>query len=233
MSIVITYTRKINYYINNTYTLNNIPLQRKDKCKDLGVNFQSNLKFNDHYHYVISKAYRALGFVIRNTKYFKNVDTVIRLYNSLVRSHLEYASVIWSPEADSNINQIEKVQKRFLRYLYHKKYNIYPHLVSYKSMLSIFNIQSLEIRRTLSSVLFMYYIVNNIKYKSCSFIDYVKFHVPKISLRVSNANLFHCDMSNWSLFTSMQHKCNILINEHNIDMCNVDVKNLKSLFELY
>ena len=75
---VITYTRKINY-IKNNYKINNLPLLRKNTCKDLGVNYQTNLKFNDHYQYIVNKAYRALGFIIRNSKHFKNVDTIIRL----------------------------------------------------------------------------------------------------------------------------------------------------------
>ena len=229
---VITYTRKINY-IKNNYKINNLPLLRKNTCKDLGVNYQTNLKFNDHYQYIVNKAYRALGFIIRNSKHFKNVYTIIRLYNALVRTHLEYASVVWAPGAKSNIDLIEKVQKRFLRYLYRKKYNIYPYLISYKSMLEMFNIQSLEIRRQINSVIFIYYIINNIKYKSCLFINNIHFHVPKINLRIQDFQLFHCDMTNWSPFISMQYKCNALIKKHNSDMYNVDVKKLKSCFDLF
>lgn len=230
--LVITYTRKINY-LSNSYTISDKPLQRQDKCKDLGVNFQMNMKFINHYNYIINKAYRALGFIIRNSKHFKSINTIVRLYNSLVRSHLEYASVIWAPSAESNIDLIERVQKRFLRYLYYQKNNIYPYLVSYKGMLVNFSIQSLEVRRNINLVLFIYFIINSIKYKSCFFINYIHFRVPKINLRLQNTSLFQCDMSNWTPMTAMQQQCNMLINKHNIDLFNVNVNKLKSCFNLY
>ena len=186
---VITYTRKVNVF-KFDYSLNKASLTRHNKCKDLGVEFQSNLRFSDHYNSIINKAYRALGFVIRNSKHFKKIDSVVRLFNCLVRPHLEYAAVIWSPQTEVNINHIEKVQKRFLRYLYVRKYNEYPFLVSYKSMLTSFKIQSLYDRRCMQSVLLIYNIVNSLKYKSSFLINYVNFYVPKINLRLQNNNIF-------------------------------------------
>jgi len=49
---------------------------------------------------------------MRNTKYFQNIDVVIRLYNSFVRPHLEYASTVWCPTTDYHKELIEKVQKK-------------------------------------------------------------------------------------------------------------------------
>ena len=57
---VIVYTSKI-YVYKFDYSLNKAPLTRHNKCKDLGVEFQSNLRFSDHYKSIINKAYRAQG----------------------------------------------------------------------------------------------------------------------------------------------------------------------------
>ena len=61
--LVITYTLKVNVF-RFDYSLNKASLTRHNKCKDLGVNLQSNLRFSDHYNSIINKAYRALGFAI-------------------------------------------------------------------------------------------------------------------------------------------------------------------------
>ena len=212
------------------YSLNKASLTRHNKCKDLGVEFQSNLRFSDHYNSIINKAYRALGFVIRNSKHFKKIDSVVRLFNCLVRPHLEYAAVIWSPQTEVNINHIEKVQKRFLRYLYVRKYNEYPFLVSYKSMLTSFKIQSLYDRRCMQSVLLIYNIVNSLKYKSSFLINYVNFYVPKINLRLQNNNIFSCNNVSNSPINNMQLDCNRFIERHNIDLFACQLGVIRSLF---
>lgn len=58
-----TKTRKVNY-INDNYKLNNIILQRKTLCKDPGVYFQFNIKFNEHYHFIVNKALRSLDLLL-------------------------------------------------------------------------------------------------------------------------------------------------------------------------
>ena len=64
--------------------------------KDLGVVFSNDLKVVQHCREAYSKANQILGLV-RKTIAFKNPAVLISLYKSLVRPHLEYCSVIWSP----------------------------------------------------------------------------------------------------------------------------------------
>ena len=46
----------------------------------------------------------------------KNEHTKSMVYKSLVRSNLEYCSTIWSPHANKQKSEIEKVQRRATRY---------------------------------------------------------------------------------------------------------------------
>jgi hypothetical protein len=55
-----------------------------------------------------------------------NTDTVKRLYFAFVRSKLEYASVVWSTGYKSQIEDLEKIQRRLLKYLSFKVDGTYP-----------------------------------------------------------------------------------------------------------
>lgn len=225
---VLTFTRKLKH-INFDYTINDLLITRKKECKDLGVHLQTNLKFTEHIENVVNKSYRLLGFVIRNTKNFKNINTIIKLYNALVRPTLEYASVIWSPQAATHCEMIEKVQKRFLRYLYLKTHNIYPFMISYNSMLIEFNVVRLRTRRKLSRVLFIYNIIHNLRYRKCCFINQINFLVPKINLRIRDNRLFFCLHPNSSPINNMLHEANLVIQKCDIDLLNISVKQIKRL----
>ena len=87
-----------------------------DSIKDLGVYFDESFTFSIHMQHTFSKAYSALGFLIRSSKDFKDINTIITLYRSNVLLILSYASQIWTPPYANGINQIEKVQCKFLKY---------------------------------------------------------------------------------------------------------------------
>ena len=92
------------------------------------------------------KANSTVG-LIRNT--FKHLDkeSLLYLYKSLVRPHLEYASVIWSPKIKKHQVSIEKVQRRATRLL--------PEIshLSYTDRLLTFGLPSLKYRRERTDVI--------------------------------------------------------------------------------
>ena len=81
------------------------------------------------------------------------------LYNALVRSVLEYAPVIWSPFFLTYKLRIERVQKKFTRYLYYKQ-RFTPD--RYDSRLSTLGLLSLEDRRVYFDMCTLYKIHRNI-----------------------------------------------------------------------
>ena len=82
--------------------------------KDLGLYVASNWKPSAHIAKVAAKANSMLGR-IRHTFTFMNAIMFMKLYPSLVRTHMEYAVQAWSPQLKKDITLLEKVQQRATR----------------------------------------------------------------------------------------------------------------------
>ena len=57
-----------------------------------------------------------LGFIKRRAKEFNNTLITVSLFTTLIRPHLEYASQVWTPHYNCNINRIERIQKIFVKF---------------------------------------------------------------------------------------------------------------------
>lgn len=93
---VISYIRKKNPIIYE-YVIDGVPVKRVDETMDLGVLFDKKLTIRSHYEYVTNRATTTSRFVKRKSQYFGN-GTIKIIYQLLVRSILEFAAPIWSPE---------------------------------------------------------------------------------------------------------------------------------------
>lgn len=82
---------------HHCYKLEGETLERVMEVRDLGVYFAADLKFRSHIIKVSKKAFRNLGFILRQANDFNNMGALKALYDALVRSHLEYCAVIWGP----------------------------------------------------------------------------------------------------------------------------------------
>ena len=96
--------------------LNTIPYtktyhQRSTTCQVFGVIIDQHLTWNEHTSYVSSKANKVKCFLQHNVK---PCPTTVKTlcYNSLIRSILDYTSIIWSPYTQNNIQSVESVQRK-------------------------------------------------------------------------------------------------------------------------
>ena len=67
-------------------------------------------------HNITSKENSQLGFIRRNVR-ARSMKTREKLYNTLVRPHLEYAASLWDPHVTKQKQAIEKVQRRAARWV--------------------------------------------------------------------------------------------------------------------
>jgi hypothetical protein len=95
------------------YELSGHRLNSVDSICDLGVVLDS-LNFTSHS--LIVKASKMLGYIRRIGKEFRDPYTLKTLYNSFVRSHLDYASVVWNLYYGVHLERIEAIQKKFLKF---------------------------------------------------------------------------------------------------------------------
>ena len=124
-------------------------LERKTEIKDLGVWFDSKLNFEKHITAKVNESYRLSGFIKRISQNFVNPLTVTRLFNTSIRSKMEYCRIGWDPYHINKMKQIEKLQKKFLKFLGRKYNRLNLRLVQYDDLLDLYKIDSVYLYFTL------------------------------------------------------------------------------------
>lgn len=149
---------------------------------DLGIKFDPKLSFNEHVLYVVNLAYRNLGFIIRNSKPFKNMETLLTLYSSFVRSRLEYCSIVWCPFYTKYIQALENIQKKFIKHSNFILNGVYGSNSEYLLNLTRYNLMTLYNRRVYYSIIYLYKIINNLTYDSDT-LEKISIGVPNLQTR--------------------------------------------------
>ena len=89
----------------------------------LGLNISNDLKWSTHVRDLCSKASSRLGFIRRNLQHCP-LTTRKNAYLALVRSVMEYGAAIWDPYLKTDIDRLEKIQNRAIRFIqrdYHSR----------------------------------------------------------------------------------------------------------------
>ena len=98
------------------YSLNNHILQQVQNNPYLGAQISENLKWTTHINKICNQSNSILGFIRRNLKHC-NRNFKETAYISLVRSVLDYASIVWDPYQKKDIDSIEGIQGRAARFV--------------------------------------------------------------------------------------------------------------------
>jgi hypothetical protein len=170
--------------------------------------------------------------IIRNTRDFSNISTLIHLFQSFVRSKLEYASIVWFPHHAVHIASIEHLQRRFLKYLCFREDGRYPPIgYSQTILLERFSFKTLSERNKLMNLLFLYKILHNL-IDCCSLLSQINFCVGKHSITTRSKNLFYLstprtDFLKFSPLNNMLNISNSVGDLVDLFSCSIEV--LKSL----
>ena len=98
----------------NSYKMNGTELQVVKEEKDCRVMIADNLKPSVHCTQQYGKTNRMLG-LLKRTVVSRNPASLLKMYKTIVRPHVEYCVSIWSPSYKKDKETIERVQHRFTR----------------------------------------------------------------------------------------------------------------------
>ena len=107
---------------NTKYKMGENEINQVTEEKDLGILIDDKLKFQQHINQQIKKANQRLGMIKRSFSYMDK-KMFLTLFKSIVRSHFEYGSNVWSVIYKKEAIQIENLQRRATK-LVKKIYNI-------------------------------------------------------------------------------------------------------------
>ena len=121
-------------------TIGDRTIERVTVTKLVGVHIQSDLKWDIHVSYMVSKASKKLHFLSTLKKSRMNSKDLVNFYTSIVRSQLEYAAPVFATSLPNClVEKLESIQKRAM-------FIIFPGL-DYIEALKKANIVTLEERR--------------------------------------------------------------------------------------
>ena len=80
--------------------------------KDLGVLANNNLLFKEHIDKIVTSSKIMSGVLLR-TLSTRESEPMMKMFNSYLKSKLEYCSLVWSPWHQTEINKLERVQRNF------------------------------------------------------------------------------------------------------------------------
>lgn len=227
---VMSYTRKKNPVLFN-YIIQDCYLTRPDTVRDLGVVFDSSLSFRNHYESISNTAYKCLGFIIRNSCNYSSSNTLMLLYQALVRSRLEYASVVWAPTYSIHKSTLESIQRKFLKFLSFFLDGVYPHIgYPQDDLLKRFSLSSLESRRQCNLLLFLYKLISY-TFDCPDILGELNFYVPRLESR--NPNSFYQAAARTRLLESspVHHMCEVYsVMRDSLDVFCCSTNDIKLLF---
>jgi hypothetical protein len=138
------------------YQLNGVFLKEVQQSPYLGLQISTDLKWSSHISGISGRASSTLGFLKRN---LRNCPPDIRrmAFITLVRSSLEYGAVVWDPYLARDVDRLEKVQRKAVRFIAKDYRSRDPGCVT--RMLRQFELPTLQDRRRRARLRMMYRVV--------------------------------------------------------------------------
>lgn len=165
LKLNINKSKSISFYKNKSpvdfvYHINDSPIEKVDQIKDLDVILDRDLSFKSHIEFTATLAKTRnsrLAWIRRFSRDFNDPWVIKKLFMTFVLPIVDYASQIWSPIYEYQINRIESIQKQFLLFAIRKfKWKNRFKLPSYKSRLLLLNMNTLCDRRVIAQTSFIH-----------------------------------------------------------------------------
>ena len=128
--------------VNIPLTVDNVAIESVNEAKILGVNLQSDLKWESHVRYIEKRTNSKLYMLRTLRSHGLPHHDLLTIFVAFVRPILEYAAPVWSSGLTlDQRSRLERLQKRALRIIFRGQYT------DYEDILSRSKLSSLEDRR--------------------------------------------------------------------------------------
>lgn len=176
----ICFTNKTNYCVS-AYQIKNCKITKVYSTKDLGIYFDDKLSFKEQITNITSQARKLIGFIFSQWSELTRTQTFVSLYKVLIRIKLEYAVTTWFPSTKLASNQIEAVQKCFIRLLCNK-FRLSYYTQKYEYWCRYFELEPLYLRRKIIDYQFIDELLkSNIQCKIL--LENIGIQIPSYALR--------------------------------------------------
>ena len=118
-------------------------IEENKTVKDLGILTSKDVSFADHLDKLVLSSNIKAGLLLRTFK-TREAEPMMKMFNSYIRSKLDYYYLIWNPVKKEDIDKIERIQRSFTAKIKGLEE------IDYHERLEILNTYSLERRRELS-----------------------------------------------------------------------------------
>ena len=132
------------------------PITIKNTVKDLGVYSTNDLLFEEHMKKTINSCRVVSGMLLR-TFSTREKEPMLRMFNTYIKSKMEYCCIVWSPVSKKWIYELEKIQKSFT-----SKINGMEEF-DYHERLKKLNLYSLERRRERFMIIYGWQQLENLR----------------------------------------------------------------------
>jgi len=135
-------------------------IEAKTSTKDLGVTMSASAEFKDHIDNITETVKDLTAWILRSFK-SRSKTVMLQLWKSIVIPRLDYCSQLWNPSKVYLIQQLEELQKSFVRRIHGFGTMDYP------TALKELNLYSLQRRRERYQIIYLWSIIES--------------HIPNIS----------------------------------------------------
>lgn len=137
-------------YVSNT----NEQLETKTSTKDLGVTMSASAEFNEHIDSITDTVKVLTVWILRSFK-TRSKTVMLQLWKSIVIPRLDYCSQLWNPSKVYLIQQLEELQKNFVRRIHGFG------SMDYQTALKELKLYSLQRRRERYQIIYLWSIIES------------------------------------------------------------------------
>lgn len=121
----------------------------------LGIIIDQNLNWKEHIRKIALKISKSIGALFK-IRHKLNIKTLMKIYHSIIYSHLQYCIPVWGGTGKTHIECLHKLQKRFVRLATNSEYNKAPSSPLFKEL----NILKINDIYNLNVLIFTYKCIN-------------------------------------------------------------------------